>query len=111
MVRDNTVIMVASKASPLQLLINRLPSLPKYDWDHNDFFCPAGEKKPFALVDDNMFAIDVNEWQLPNLLTERLAQRLAQLDGTQASCGVPTPDWTMSVISRANFYTHAALRF
>jgi hypothetical protein len=40
-----------------------------------------------------MFAIDVNEWQLPDLLAERRAQRLAQLD-TRALCDVPTPDWT-----------------
>jgi hypothetical protein len=46
-----------------------------------------------SLVDDNMFAIDVNEWQLPDLLAERRAQRLAHLD-TRASCDVPTPDWT-----------------
>jgi hypothetical protein len=46
-----------------------------------------------SLVDDNMFAIDVNEWQLPDLLAERRAQRLAQLD-TRALCDVPTPDWT-----------------
>jgi hypothetical protein len=47
-----------------------------------------------SVIDDNMFAIDVNEWQLPNLLAEWRAQRLAELDGMQASCGVPTPDWT-----------------
>jgi hypothetical protein len=47
-----------------------------------------------SVVDDNMFAIDVNEWRLPNLLAEWRAQRLARLDGIQASCGVPTPDWT-----------------
>ena len=46
-----------------------------------------------SLVDDNMFAIDVNEWQLPNLLAERRAQRLAEVDGTQASRNVPVPDW------------------
>jgi hypothetical protein len=40
-----------------------------------------------------MFAIDVNEWRMPNLLAERRAHRLAQVDGTQASCDVPTPDW------------------
>jgi hypothetical protein len=47
-----------------------------------------------SLVDDNMFAIDVNEWRMPNLLAERRAQRLAEVDGTQTSCNVPTPDWT-----------------
>jgi hypothetical protein len=47
-----------------------------------------------SLVDDNMFAIDVNEWQLPNLLAERRAQRLAQLDGSQASCDLPSSEWT-----------------
>ncbi len=45
-----------------------------------------------SLVDDNMFAIDVNEWQLPNLLAERRAQRLAQLDGNQTLCEVPSLD-------------------
>ena len=47
-----------------------------------------------SLIDDNMFAIDVNEWQLPNLLAERRAQRLAQLDGTQASCDASSPGRT-----------------
>jgi hypothetical protein len=47
-----------------------------------------------SLIDDNMFAIDVNEWQLPNLLAERRAQRLAQLDGTQASCDASSPGQT-----------------
>jgi predicted nucleotidyltransferase len=45
-----------------------------------------------SLVDDNMFAIDVNEWQLPNLLAERRAQRLAALDGAQAAREVPSSD-------------------
>jgi len=40
-----------------------------------------------SLVDDNMFAIDVNEWELPNLLAERRAQRLAQ--AAAASCPGP----------------------
>jgi hypothetical protein len=47
-----------------------------------------------SLVDDNMFAIDVNEWQLPNLLVERRAQRLAELDGTHTSCEILSPDTT-----------------
>lgn len=38
-----------------------------------------------SLVDDNMFAIDVNEWELPNLLAERRAQRLAQLNTSETS--------------------------
>lgn len=42
-----------------------------------------------SLVDDNMFAIDVNEWELPNVLAERRAQRLAQAGGTAASSPVP----------------------
>ena len=41
-----------------------------------------------SLVDDNMFAIDVNEWELPDLL----AERLAQLNGNQGSCDLPSPD-------------------
>ena len=32
-----------------------------------------------SLVDDNMFAIDVNEWELPNLLAERREKRLADI--------------------------------
>ncbi len=40
-----------------------------------------------SLVDDNMFAIDVNEWELPNLLQERRVQRLG---GISASCTAPT---------------------
>jgi hypothetical protein len=36
-------------------------------------------------VDENMFAIDVNEWQLANLLEEKRQERLAQI-------GV-TPEW------------------
>lgn len=50
-----------------------------------------------SLVDDNMFAIDVNEWQLPNLLAERRAQRLAALDGTPASLDVPSADGTRKI--------------
>lgn len=45
-----------------------------------------------SLVDDNMFAIDVNEWELPDLLAERRAERLAQLNGNQGSCDLPSPD-------------------
>jgi hypothetical protein len=47
-----------------------------------------------SLVDDNMFAIDVNEWELPNLLAERREERLAKSDGSVASCDLPTPDAT-----------------
>jgi hypothetical protein len=47
-----------------------------------------------SLVDDNMFAIDVNEWALPNLLAERRAQRLAQLNGSQDSCDLPSSECT-----------------
>jgi hypothetical protein len=42
-----------------------------------------------SLVDDNMFAIDVNEWELPNLLAERREQRLAQAVEGSASGDVP----------------------
>jgi hypothetical protein len=42
-----------------------------------------------SLVDDNMFAIDVNEWELPNLLAERREQRLADAAAVAMSC--PTP--------------------
>lgn len=47
-----------------------------------------------SLVDDNMFAIDVNEWELPNLLQEWRQHRLAQLDGTQPSCELKPPGAT-----------------
>ena len=39
-----------------------------------------------SLVDDNMFAIDVNEWELPNLLAEQREKRLAEVGGAEASC-------------------------
>ena len=42
-----------------------------------------------SLVDDNMFAIDVNEWELPNLLAERREERLAHAAAATASCPVP----------------------
>ena len=42
-----------------------------------------------SLVDDNMFAIDVNEWELPNLLQERRERRLAELHGGVASADLP----------------------
>ena len=45
-----------------------------------------------SLVDDNMFAIDVNEWELPDLLAERRAERLAPLNRNQGSCDPPPPD-------------------
>ncbi len=37
-----------------------------------------------SLVDDNMFAIDVNEWGLPNLLEEYRMRRLAGIQNEQA---------------------------
>lgn len=43
-----------------------------------------------SLVDDYMFAIDVNEWGLPNLLQERREQRLAEMNGIPASGDVRT---------------------
>jgi hypothetical protein len=42
-----------------------------------------------SLVDDNMFAIDTNEWELPNLLAERREQRLEQTAGNAAPSPVP----------------------
>jgi hypothetical protein len=47
-----------------------------------------------SLVDDNMFAIDINEWQLPNLLAEQREQRLAELKGIHTSSDVPSAEWT-----------------
>jgi hypothetical protein len=44
-----------------------------------------------SFVDDNMFAIDVNEWGLPDLLTERRAQRLAELDASEGLCELRLP--------------------
>ena len=44
-----------------------------------------------SLVDDNMFAIDVNEWELPDLLGERRAERLAQLHQNQGSSNLLSP--------------------
>ena len=44
-----------------------------------------------SLVDDNMFAIDVNEWELPNLLAERRAQRMAQSNEAEKACEMPSP--------------------
>ena len=38
-----------------------------------------------SLVDDNMFAIDVNEWELPNLLQKKREQRLGQRNGMTVS--------------------------
>jgi predicted nucleotidyltransferase len=37
-----------------------------------------------SLVDENMFAIDLNEWGLDNLLEERRAQRLLQIENKLA---------------------------
>jgi hypothetical protein len=37
-----------------------------------------------SLVDENMFAIDLNEWGLDNLLEERRAQRLLQIENKSA---------------------------
>jgi hypothetical protein len=45
-----------------------------------------------SLVDDNMFAIDVNEWELPNLLAERRAQRVAEADRSEGMCDVRAPN-------------------
>jgi nucleotidyltransferase DUF2204 len=42
-----------------------------------------------SLVDDNMFAIDVNEWELPNLLQKQREQRLGQTAGMAASSNLP----------------------
>jgi hypothetical protein len=46
---------------------------------------PSNARFRGSLVDENMFAIDVNEWQLANLLEEKRQERLAQI-------GV-TPEW------------------
>jgi len=48
------------------------------------FEAQIGHRRPEArfrgsLVDERMFAIDVNEWDLPNLLEEKREQRLEQI--------------------------------
>jgi len=40
-----------------------------------------------SLVDDNMFAIDVNEWEMANLMEEQRKVRLSQLDELEAENG------------------------
>lgn len=45
-----------------------------------------------SLVDDNMFAIDVNEWELPDLLAERRTQRLAETNKSQEMCDERAPN-------------------
>ena len=55
-------------------------------------FCKAitqGDPRPRfrgSLVDENMFAIDVNEWGLDNILEETRARRLAQIEGASKVC-------------------------
>lgn len=44
-----------------------------------------------SLVDDNMFAIDVNEWDLPNLLAERRERRLAEMNRSETSSEEDAP--------------------
>jgi len=44
-----------------------------------------------SLVDDNMFAIDLNEWELPNLLAEQRDRRLAETGQREASCEMQLP--------------------
>ncbi|MGC2449937.1 MAG: nucleotidyltransferase [Candidatus Sulfotelmatobacter sp.] len=39
-----------------------------------------------SLIDENMFAIDVDEWELPDLLEESRKTRLARLGQDQAPC-------------------------
>lgn len=45
-----------------------------------------------SLVDDNMFAIDVNEWELPNLMAESRKRRLKQVGASAPSCEWPGND-------------------
>lgn len=50
-----------------------------------------------SLVDDKMFAIDVNEWRLPNLLEENrrnLLEKLERSVNEGASLPEGSPDWT-----------------
>jgi predicted nucleotidyltransferase len=60
------------------------------DWVWHELlqrFCKAitqGDPRPRfrgSLVDENMFAIDVNEWGLDNILEETRAKRLSQMKG------------------------------
>jgi hypothetical protein len=43
-----------------------------------------------SLIDENMFAIDVNEWELPNLLEEARRLRLERIGHDQAPIRKPT---------------------
>jgi hypothetical protein len=43
-----------------------------------------------SLVDERMFAIDINEWELANLLEEKRAERLAKIHSTPECAGVAT---------------------
>jgi hypothetical protein len=45
-----------------------------------------------SLVDDNMFAIDVDEWELPDLLAERRARRLAEANRAHEVCDGRSPN-------------------
>ena len=45
-----------------------------------------------SLVDDHMFAIDVNEWELPDLLAEWRERRLSRARTEQPSCELPAHD-------------------
>jgi Nucleotidyl transferase of unknown function (DUF2204) len=63
------------------------------------FQCTLAHPDPKArfrgsLVDERMFAIDINEWGFDNLLEETRAQRLAQINGAQ--------EWEDSAACRAN---------
>jgi hypothetical protein len=75
--------------------------VPAHIWSHllRRFERAIREPDPQAafrgsLVDDNMFAIDVNEWEMANLRQERRGLRLSQLSGGQASGGERSIDLT-----------------
>jgi hypothetical protein len=42
-----------------------------------------------SLVDENMFAIDINEWGLENLLADKRRERRAQIGAIPESAAVP----------------------
>jgi hypothetical protein len=51
-----------------------------------------------SLVDDYMFAIDVNEWEMANLLEETRKMRLAQIGRVEAVNGQPACDVTRKAV-------------
>jgi len=71
-------------------------SVPAYVWDNliDRFVSAVKNPDPNArfrgsLIDENQFAIDVQEWQLPNVLAEYRARRTPKLTCDTVECSVP----------------------